>query len=48
MYLIKLLKKGIKKIIHCSTVGVHSHIINPPATEDEDYRPGDILSRNKM
>lgn len=41
------IKSGVKKIIHCSTVGVHSHIPNPPADEDEDYRPGDIYQETK-
>ena len=41
------IKANVKKIIHCSTVGVHSHIINPPATEEEDYRPGDIYQETK-
>ncbi|RMG40140.1 MAG: NAD-dependent epimerase/dehydratase family protein [Candidatus Dadabacteria bacterium] len=39
--------KGAKKVIHCSTVGVHSHIPNPPANEEEDYRPGDIYQETK-
>jgi nucleoside-diphosphate-sugar epimerase len=41
------IKNGVKRIIHCSTVGVHSHIINPPADETEDYRPGDIYQETK-
>ena len=41
------IKEGVQKIIHCSTVGVHSHIPNPPATEEEDYRPGDIYQETK-
>lgn len=38
---------GVKRIIHCSTIGVHSHIPNPPAAEDEAYRPADIYQRTK-
>ena len=41
------IEKGVKKVIHCSTVGVHSHIPNPPANEDEEYRPGDIYQETK-
>jgi dihydroflavonol-4-reductase len=37
----------VKRVIHCSTVGVHSHIPHPPATEDEAYRPGDIYQLTK-
>jgi nucleoside-diphosphate-sugar epimerase len=38
---------GVKRVMHCSTVGVHSHIPNPPAAEDEPYRPGDIYQVTK-
>lgn len=38
---------GVSKVIHCSTGGVHSHIPNPPAAEDEAYRPGDIYQVTK-
>lgn len=41
------IEKGVTKIIHCSTVGVHSHIPNPPANEDEPYRPGDVYQETK-
>ena len=37
----------VKRVLHCSTVGVHSHIPKPPANEDEDYRPGDIYQLTK-
>ena len=38
---------GVKRFIHCSTVGVHSHIERPPADESEEYRPGDIYQSTK-
>ena len=37
----------VRRVIHCSTVGVHSHIPHPPAAEDEEYRPGDIYQLTK-
>ncbi|NBW40443.1 NAD-dependent epimerase/dehydratase family protein [bacterium] len=40
-------RAGVAKVVHCSTVGVHSHIPNPPANEDEEYRPGDIYQETK-
>jgi len=40
-------KFGVKRVIHCSTVGVHSHIPAPPADENEAYRPGDIYQETK-
>lgn len=38
---------GVSRIVHCSTVGVHSHIPDPPASEDEAYRPADIYQQTK-
>lgn len=38
---------AVKRVVHCSTVGVHSHIPSPPAAEDEEYRPGDIYQVTK-
>ncbi len=38
---------GVQRVVHCSTVGVHSHIPSPPAAEDEPYRPGDIYQVTK-
>ncbi|MCI5065351.1 NAD-dependent epimerase/dehydratase family protein [bacterium] len=40
-------KSGAKRVVHCSTVGVHSHIPRPPADEEEAYRPGDIYQETK-
>lgn len=39
--------QGVERLVHCSTVGVHSHIPNPPADESEEYRPGDIYQLTK-
>jgi nucleoside-diphosphate-sugar epimerase len=38
---------GVDRVIHCSTVGVHSHIPSPPADENEPYRPADIYQATK-
>lgn len=35
------LRLGIKRVVHCSTVGVHGHIDNPPANEDAPFKPYD-------
>ena len=40
-------KNNVDRVIHCSTVGVHSHIPNPPADEDEPFRPGDVYQATK-
>lgn len=41
------LEKGVRRFIHCSTVGVLSHISNPPADETYPYNPGDIYQETK-
>ena len=41
------LSQGIEKFVHCSTVGVLSHIENPPADETWPHSPGDIYQATK-
>lgn len=38
---------GVKRFVHCSTVGVQGEIKNPPATEEAPYNPGDEYQRSK-
>ncbi|MCL7488543.1 MAG: NAD(P)-dependent oxidoreductase [Desulfobulbaceae bacterium] len=37
-----------KRYIHVSTIGVHGHIENPPATEEYRFSPGDGYQRTKL
>jgi dihydroflavonol-4-reductase len=39
---------GVQRVVHCSTVGVHGDIANPPADEDAPLRPGDIYQETKL
>jgi nucleoside-diphosphate-sugar epimerase len=39
---------GVKRFVHCSTVGVQGEISNPPATEDAPYKPGDHYQVSKL
>lgn len=39
---------GVKRFVHCSTVGVQGEIKNPPAAEDAPYNPGDVYQRSKV
>jgi len=39
---------GVKRVVHCSTVGVLGHIEHPPADENTPFNPGDIYQRTKM
>jgi nucleoside-diphosphate-sugar epimerase len=38
---------GVRRVVHCSTVGVHGDIDHPPANEDAPLRPGDIYQATK-
>lgn len=47
--LLRLSKEaGVKRFVHCSTVGVHGHIEDPPADEDYRFSPGDIYQVTKL
>jgi len=39
---------GVRRVVHCSTVGVHGDIEHPPANEDAPFRPGDIYQATKI
>jgi dihydroflavonol-4-reductase len=39
--------EGIRRFVHCSTIGVHSHIADPPADENYPMEPDDIYQRTK-
>jgi nucleoside-diphosphate-sugar epimerase len=39
---------GVKRFVHCSTVGVQGEIENPPATEEAPYKPGDHYQESKV
>jgi dihydroflavonol-4-reductase len=41
-------KAGVKRVVHCSTVGVHGNVEHPPANEDAPLRPGDIYQITKL
>jgi nucleoside-diphosphate-sugar epimerase len=39
---------GVRRVVHCSTVGVHGDIERPPADEDAPLRPGDVYQETKL
>jgi nucleoside-diphosphate-sugar epimerase len=39
---------GVRRVVHCSTGGVHGHIEHPPANEDAPLAPGDVYQRTKL
>ena len=42
------LAAGARRVVHCSTGGVHGHIEHPPANEDAPFAPGDVYQRTKL
>ena len=38
----------VRRVVHCSTVGVHGHIDHPPANEDAPLKPGDVYQVTKL
>lgn len=39
---------GVKRVVQCSTVGVHGDVEDPPANEDAPLRPGDVYQWTKL
>jgi nucleoside-diphosphate-sugar epimerase len=39
---------GVRRVVHCSTVGVHGDVEHPPANEGAPIRPGDIYQVTKV
>jgi len=39
---------GVRRVVHCSTVGVHGDVERPPAGEDAPLRPGDVYQWTKL
>lgn len=41
-------RAGVGRFVHCSTVGVHGHVKQIPATERTPYNPMDVYHRTKL
>ncbi len=39
---------GVRRLVHCSTGGVHGHVAHPPAHEDAPFNPGDVYQNTKL
>jgi nucleoside-diphosphate-sugar epimerase len=39
---------GVRRVVHCSTAGVHGHVEHAPANEDAPLAPGDQYQRTKL
>jgi nucleoside-diphosphate-sugar epimerase len=41
-------RAGVRRFVHCSTVGVHGDVQDPPANEDSPLAPGDHYQLSKL
>lgn len=41
------IKHGVRRVVHCSTIGVHGNILHPPANEHTPYEPRDRYQESK-
>ena len=41
-------RAGVRRVVHCSTVGVHGDVEHPPANEEAPLRPGDVYQETKV
>jgi dihydroflavonol-4-reductase len=39
---------GVRRFVHCSTIGVHGHVERTPGDESAPYAPGDLYQETKM
>lgn len=39
---------GVKRFVHCSTIGVHGDVAKTPAAEDAPFNPGDLYQETKL
>ena len=41
------LAAGVRRVVYCSTEGVHGHVVKPPGTEDSPIAPEDYYQQTK-
>ncbi|WP_226626455.1 NAD-dependent epimerase/dehydratase family protein [Alloyangia pacifica] len=41
-------KHSVRRIVHCSTCGVHGDVAEIPANEETAFNPGDVYQRSKL
>jgi nucleoside-diphosphate-sugar epimerase len=41
-------RAGVRRVVHCSTVGVHGDVERPPADEEAPLKPGDAYQATKL
>jgi dihydroflavonol-4-reductase len=43
-----VVREGVGRLVHCSTVGVHGDVLSIPGSEDSPFAPGDIYQSTKL
>ncbi len=43
-----VLEFGVKRVVHCSTIGVYGDVLQIPADEKSPFNPGDIYQQTKL
>ena len=41
-------KFGVKRLVHCSTIGVHGNVQKIPSNEESSFNPGDLYQETKL
>ncbi|MGI9284755.1 MAG: NAD-dependent epimerase/dehydratase family protein, partial [Pseudomonadales bacterium] len=41
-------RAGIKRFVHCSTIGVHGDVLEVPTKETSPFNPGDLYQTTKL
>lgn len=41
-------KHDVKRVVHCSTIGVHGSVLEIPANEESPFNPGDLYQITKL
>jgi nucleoside-diphosphate-sugar epimerase len=39
---------GVRRLVHCSTIGVHGNVRSTPANEESPFNPGDLYQETKL
>tara|TARA_R110002049_G_scaffold20408_2_gene75105 strand:+ start:364 stop:1356 length:993 start_codon:yes stop_codon:yes gene_type:complete len=42
------MEAGVKRFVHCSTIGVHGDVKQTPANEKSEFAPGDLYQETKL
>ncbi len=41
-------RAGVRRLVHCSTIGVHGDVLEVPSSETSSFNPGDLYQETKL